>query len=82
MENPYIEPGFYCADCMEAMKHFPDHFFDLAVVDPPYGINVTGRHKSPVLVGGGCKAVWRAFPVYSLQERQNHNVRKQILQTL
>ena len=24
-------------DCMEAMKTFPDKFFDLAVVDPPYG---------------------------------------------
>lgn len=24
-------------DCMEAMKEFPDKFFDLAVVDPPYG---------------------------------------------
>ena len=27
-------------DCMDAMKEFPDGFFDLAVVDPPYGINV------------------------------------------
>lgn len=25
-------------DCMEAMKEFPDKFFDLAVIDPPYGI--------------------------------------------
>lgn len=24
-------------DCMEAMREFPDGFFDLAVVDPPYG---------------------------------------------
>lgn len=24
-------------DCMEAMRKFPDGFFDLAVVDPPYG---------------------------------------------
>ena len=24
---------------MEAMKEFPDNFFDLAIVDPPYGIN-------------------------------------------
>ena len=24
-------------DCMDAMKEFPDQFFDLAVVDPPYG---------------------------------------------
>jgi hypothetical protein len=24
-------------DCMEGMRQFPDGFFDLAVVDPPYG---------------------------------------------
>lgn len=28
--------AFNC-DCMEAMREFPDKFFDLAVVDPPYG---------------------------------------------
>ena len=27
-------------DCVEAMKEFPEGFFDLAVVDPPYGIGV------------------------------------------
>ena len=32
----------YNRDCMEAMREFPDKFFDLAVVDPPYGINITG----------------------------------------
>lgn len=25
-------------DCLEAMREFPAGFFDLAVVDPPYGI--------------------------------------------
>lgn len=25
-------------DCMEGMKHFPDNYFDLAIVDPPYGL--------------------------------------------
>ncbi len=24
-------------DCMEGMKQFPDNYFDLAIVDPPYG---------------------------------------------
>lgn len=34
-------------DCLEAMKDFPDKFFDLAIVDPPYGIDITnsGRLK-------------------------------------
>ena len=28
----------YNADCMEVMKKFKDKEFDLAIVDPPYGI--------------------------------------------
>ena len=28
----------YLMDCMEGMKTFPDKYFDLAIVDPPYGI--------------------------------------------
>lgn len=27
----------YNMDCMEGMKQYPDKYFDLAVVDPPYG---------------------------------------------
>lgn len=30
--------GFYNMDCMEGMKEFPDKYFDLAIVDPPYNI--------------------------------------------
>lgn len=32
-------------DCMEAMRSMPDQCFDLAVVDPPYGIGESGRKK-------------------------------------
>ena len=32
--------GFYNMDCMEGMKQFPDKYFELAIVDPPYGINI------------------------------------------
>ena len=35
-------------DCMALMAEYPDNHFDLAVVDPPYGINVNvsmGRRK-------------------------------------
>ena len=35
-----LDFGFYNMDCMEGMKQFPDKYFDLAIVDPPYGINV------------------------------------------
>ena len=30
----------YNCDCMEFMKALPDKFFNLAIVDPPYGIGV------------------------------------------
>jgi site-specific DNA-methyltransferase (adenine-specific) len=26
-------------DCMVGMKEYPDKFFDLAIVDPPYGMH-------------------------------------------
>jgi len=29
----------YNADCLAAMREMPDNAFDLAVVDPPYGVN-------------------------------------------
>lgn len=31
----------YNMDCMELLKATPDNFYDLAIVDPPYGINAT-----------------------------------------
>lgn len=31
-----LSPGFYNMDCMDGMRQFPDGFFDLAIVDPPY----------------------------------------------
>lgn len=41
-------------DCMEFMRQFPDKFFDLAVVDPPYGIGVT-----KMTLGNGASKVYR-----------------------
>ena len=39
---------FRNCDCMDLMKEFDDNHFDLAIVDPPYGININismGRRK-------------------------------------
>jgi len=33
-------------DCMVGMKDFPDNYFDLAVVDPPYGIGDINQEAS------------------------------------
>ena len=38
----------YNMDCMEAMRDMPDKAFELAIVDPPYGINISntcGKRK-------------------------------------
>lgn len=45
------EINFYNIDCVEFMKNKPDKYYDLAIVDPPYGINAgkmtmgSGKHK-------------------------------------
>ena len=31
-----LDFGYYNMDCMDGMKEFPDKYFDIAVVDPPY----------------------------------------------
>ncbi len=36
--------NLYNQDCMEAMAGFDDNRFDLAIVDPPYGINFAKTH--------------------------------------
>jgi site-specific DNA-methyltransferase (adenine-specific) len=37
-------------DNMQLMARYPDNYFDLAIVDPPYGIGVakTGQVGTPV----------------------------------
>ena len=32
-------------DCMELMAQFPDKHFELAIVDPPYGIGMDGNNN-------------------------------------
>lgn len=62
----------YNMDCMEYMKSIPDKFFDLAVVDPPYG----GANSS---VGGG-KRFGERFDRYKQNWRNmGSEVRKKII---
>ena len=37
--------SLFHADCMEIMKQYPDKYFDLAIVDPPYGIDLANWDK-------------------------------------
>ncbi len=32
-------------DCMELMSRYEDNYFDLAIVDPPYGIGISGQKE-------------------------------------
>lgn len=45
-------------DCMEGMRQYPDGYFDLAVVDPPYGIERFKRGGSHINRYGGHEGQW------------------------
>ena len=43
-----IRSVVYLMDCLDGLKQIPDKYFELAIVDPPYGININmnmGRRK-------------------------------------
>ena len=50
-----LDFGYYNMDCMQGMREFPDKYFDLAIVDPPYGINI---EKSGRLRRYNTETVW------------------------
>lgn len=42
-----LDFGYYNMDCTQGMKEFPDKYFNLAIVDPPYGRKEHGgRNRS------------------------------------
>jgi len=38
--------SFLNMDCMDGMKEFPDKYFELAIVDPPYGIDFGNYNRT------------------------------------
>lgn len=47
-----LDFGFFNMDCMKGMKEFPDKYFDLAIVDPPYGDGgVNGQNENGLAKG-------------------------------
>ena len=44
-------------DCMEAIKRYPDKWFELSIVDPPYGIGESGGDKKRTRKGKNHKKV-------------------------
>jgi site-specific DNA-methyltransferase (adenine-specific) len=61
-------------DCMEGMKQFPDKYFDLAIVDPPYGINIGDE----VGGGAGAECCRSEENETSSSNRRRNAVRKQV----
>lgn len=53
---------YYNEDCMQGMKRYPDKYFDLAIVDPPYGIGYdTQAEKNSGQISGKAKAPKRKY---------------------
>jgi site-specific DNA-methyltransferase (adenine-specific) len=53
-------------DCVEAMKGYPDNYFDLAIVDPPYGIGEDGSKNHT----RGELAVAKNYKSFSGQDKE------------
>lgn len=52
-------------DCMDGMQQFPDKYFNLAIVDPPYGGVKQGGYMKNQMSGGVARhheynnAIWQ-----------------------
>ena len=57
-----LASGFYNCDCMDGMKQFPDKFFELAICDPPYGIETRGHAQDRFRLGMQLSTVNDAKP--------------------
>ena len=40
----------YNVDCLEYMKTLPDKFFDLAIIDPPYGRSILKKTSFKIMI--------------------------------
>ena len=64
-----LSPGLHNIDAMQALKEYPDNYFELAIADPPYGEGLASEggckgwfakyHQSPETLGGG--KTWNRF---------------------
>ena len=69
--NEVIDFGYYNLDCMIGMKEFPDKFFDLAIVDPPYFSgperrSYYGRKISPI----GVQRLYEKMDIWEVPDEE------------
>ena len=43
-EEHFDRFSFYNGDCMELMRQTPDKYYDLAIIDPPYGLDLANMN--------------------------------------
>jgi len=55
--------NLYNCDCMEFMKDVPDDYYELAIVDPPYGIgaDINQKKRSSKKWSGKSGGQWKAY---------------------
>ena len=68
--------NIYNKDCLEAMKEMSDNQFDLAIVDPPYGINVKTKesqinHKYSLIVVAVAHSAFVSFDYQSMRNSES-----------
>lgn len=65
----------YNCCCMEGMAHFPDKYFELAIVDPPYGVgSVTYMPRTRVQAFGGALDKYE-ITIATLDANQRKNMK-------
>lgn len=69
-----LDFGYYNMDCNYGMREFPDKFFELAIVDPPYYSGPEyrkfyGRKKSPI----GVMRVYPQITDWEIPDKQYFN---------
>lgn len=66
MERLNDKITLYNADCMDVMRAFKDKEFDLAIIDPPYGIDKAFTPTSRIAKYGQMESVndWKPTPEY------------------
>ena len=63
-----------CEDNMDLMARYPDNYFDLAIVDPPYGINADEAQNNTAeqrIKANGKSKAGRGYKLYKKSEWDN-----------
>lgn len=67
--------NLYNADCMDVMRSFKDNEFDLAIVDPPYGIDKAFKPTSRITKYGQIESVNNWNRVLNISENYSESAR-------